>query len=134
MGFFRDLLRAPTWVVIWVFALMAVNVAAVAFWDEQLARLILVTFLLSALLMMALYAKFGFEKILGLGHILWVPLVMYVITQFPRTGGAFRAYLAILTSFLIVSLIFDFVDVCRYVAASRSRKQRRRVRSAPEVS
>jgi hypothetical protein len=99
---------------------MAVNIAAVAFWGDSLARLILVTFLLSAMLMMVLYAIHGFEKILGLGHILWVPLVMYVMTQFPRTGGAFRAYLAILTSFLIVSLIFDFVDVCRYFGARRS--------------
>ncbi len=117
--FFRDLTSGPAWVAAWVFLLMAVNVASVMFWHEPLAKLIFATFMISAAMMMALYAKFGFEKILGLGHVLWLPLLGYILMQFPDTNGAFRTYLLVLSSFILVSLIFDFVDVCRYFAARR---------------
>jgi hypothetical protein len=57
---------------------MLVNVASLLYWSEPLAKIIFVTFMLSAMLMMGLYSKFGFEKILGLGHVLWVPLLAYL--------------------------------------------------------
>ncbi len=41
---------------------------SLVFWQESIAKLIFFTFMASAILMMALYSKFGFEKILGLGH------------------------------------------------------------------
>jgi hypothetical protein len=78
-GFFVELLRQPVWVPIWVVILLIVHSASVGFWNEFLAKVILAAFMLSAMLMMGLYSRFGFEKILGLGHILWIPLLVYVL-------------------------------------------------------
>jgi len=47
---------------------MIVNFASVVFWNELLAKVILITFILSAIFMMGLYSRFGFEKILEGSH------------------------------------------------------------------
>lgn len=119
IGFFTDLWRQPLWIPLWVTWLMGLNFAGAAFWPDPLAQLIVVTFMLSAGLMMALYSVFGFVKLLGLGHILWVPLAWRVLTQLPNTSGAFRIYLVTWGMATLVSLVFDAVDVWKYF---RSRK------------
>ena len=118
--FFIELLQQPIGIPIWVFALMIVNVASVGFWSEPLAKLIFVIFMISAMLMMALYSRFGFEKILGLGHLPWIPLLIYMLSQLPTADGVFRSYLIILSLCIAISLIFDVIDVWKYFAGRRS--------------
>lgn len=119
LGFFVDLLRQPMWIPVWVSCLAVVNLLSLRFWDEPLARIILVTFLLSAMLMMALYARFGFEKILGLGHVLWVPLLPFLLASIPGAENGFQAYLVVLSISIAISLAFDAVDVWKYFAGRR---------------
>ena len=69
LKFFVELMRQPAWIPVWVFYLMLINMASVIYWYEPLAKLIFITFMVSAMLMMGLYSRFGFEKVLGLGHI-----------------------------------------------------------------
>jgi len=113
-GFFVELLQQPVWIPIWVFYLMVINVASVSFWHEPLAKLIFITFMISAMLMMGLYSRFGFEKVLGLGHILWIPLLAYVLMQLPASEASFKIYLAVLSVSIAISLVFDIVDVWKY--------------------
>lgn len=120
--FFIELMQQPALIPIWVFFLMVVNIASVGFWDEPLARVIFVTFMLSAMLMMGLYSKFGFEKILGMGHILWIPLLVYMLMEISTTKGYFKSYLVILSISLIISLIFDIIDVWKYFTHRGSAK------------
>jgi hypothetical protein len=117
--FFAELMRQPLWIPLWVFVLMLVNVASAAFWSEPTARLIIVTFMVSSILMMGLYARFGFSKILGCGHVLWIPLLLHVLTRLPSAEGAFRAYLIVWCLVTAVSLAFDVVDVWKYWQADR---------------
>lgn len=119
-GFFSELLQQPLWVSAWVFLLMLVNVASVWFWSEALAKVVFVTFMLSAMLMMGLYSKFGFEKILGLGHILWIPLLVYVLMSLPAASDDFNSYLIILSLSMTVSLMFDSIDVWKYFSERKS--------------
>ena len=114
--FFVELLQQPVWVPIWVFFLMVINVASLGFWHEPLARLIFITFMISAMLMMGLYSRFGFEKILGLGHILWIPLLVYVLMQISAAEALFRNYLLALSVSISISLVFDIIDVWQYFA------------------
>jgi hypothetical protein len=83
MSFIKELLEQPAWIPVWVFLLMVVNLGSIAFWHEPLARLILGVFMISAMVMMGLYARFGFEKILGLGHVLWIPLLPVILLGIP---------------------------------------------------
>lgn len=101
--FFIELMQQPVWIPVWVLILMIVNVASVGFWNEPLAKIIFVTFMLSAMLMMGLYSRFGFEKILGMGHILWIPLLVYVLMEIPTARGAFKGYLIILSISIVIS-------------------------------
>ena len=114
LRFFSELLKQPAWVAIWVFVQMATNLFSLVFWDEQLAKIIFVTFLISAALMMGLYAVFGFQKILGAGHMLWIPLLIYILVHIGSTTGSFQYYLTGLSLILAVSILFDIVDVWKY--------------------
>jgi hypothetical protein len=113
-SFFIDLLQQPVWIPIWVFYLMIINVGSVGFWHEPLAKLIFITFLVTAMLMMGLYSRVGFEKILGLGHLPWIPLLAYVLTKFPSVEAGFKSYLLVFSISITISLVFDIIDVWEY--------------------
>ena len=113
-------MNQPVWISIWVFYLMIVNFASVGFWDMLLAQVIFVTFMLSAALMMGLYSRFGFKKILGMGHVLWIPLLLYVLVEIPNANGMFQSYLIVLSISIAVSLVFDAIDVLKYFVAQKS--------------
>ena len=121
LRFFSELLDQPAWVAGWVFALMVINMAGLGFWSEPLAKLIVVVFMLSAMLMMGLYAVFGFERILGLGHVFWIPLLGYLLVQIPQTEGPFAGYLIMLSLAIGMSLLFDIRDVWIYLSSKRAR-------------
>ena len=114
LRFFIELMEQPLWVSLWVLFLMLVNMASLAFWQEAIARLILMNFLASAMLMMGLYARFGFTKILGLGHFPWIPLLAYVVTQIPAAEASFKRYLLVLSVSMAISLVLDTIDVWTY--------------------
>jgi hypothetical protein len=99
--------------------LMLVNFASTAFWSEPMAKGILVTFMVSSLLMMGLYSRSGFAKILGLGHVLWIPLLLHVLTRLPHASGTFKIYLIVWSIATAVSLAFDVVDVWKYFTARK---------------
>lgn len=112
--FFTELLQQSVWIPVWVFYLMVINVASLSFWHEPLAKLIFITFMISAMLIMGLYSRFGFEKIIGLGHILWIPLLAYVLMRIPTIEASFKIYLVVLAISIAISLVFDIVDVWKY--------------------
>ncbi|NMF84807.1 hypothetical protein [Nodosilinea sp. P-1105] len=114
LDFFADLFQQPRWIPIWVSTLMVVNLVSVTFWVEPVAKAILAIFIISALGMMALYAQFGFTKILGLGHSLWVPLLIVVLLAIPNASGLFQGYLILWSGLTTVSLAFDIIDVWTY--------------------
>lgn len=114
LRFFIELIQQPVWVSLWVLVLMLVNMASLAFWREAVAQLILMNFLASAMLMMGLYARFGFTKILGLGHVPWIPLLAYVVTQIPAAEASFKRYLLVLSVSMAISLVLDTIDVWNY--------------------
>ncbi len=118
--FFIELMQQPVWIPVWVLILMSINVVSVAFWNEPLAKVIFVTFMLSVMLMMGLYSRFGFEKILGIGHILWIPLLVYVLMEIPTARDTFKSYLIILSISIAISLVFDIVDVWKYFTDRKS--------------
>lgn len=120
LRFFIELIRQPLWVSLWVLFLMLVNMASFAFWQEAVAQLILLNFLASATLMMGLYSRYGFTKILGLGHFPWIPLLAYVVMQIPTTEASFKRYLLVLSVSMAISLVLDTIDVWNYF---RNRKR-----------
>jgi len=120
LKFFVELMRQPAWIPVWVFYLMLINMASVIYWYEPLAKLIFITFMVSAMLMMGLYSRFGFEKVLGLGHIFWVPLLAYILIVLPTFESSFKSYLVVFSISIAILLAFDIIDVWKYLVNRKS--------------
>lgn len=114
MHFFTDLLKRPAYEIIWVFYMMVINLYAIRFWEEALAKVIVLVFFISSILLMGLYSKFGFTKILGLGHILWIPLLIYIAFSIGGASGSYLLYLILLSITISISLVIDIHDVWTY--------------------
>ena len=112
--FFSDLAKQPLWVSVWVAILALANFVSLLFWSAPLAKVIFITFMVSAMTMMALYSYFGFEKILGIGHVFWILLLSYILLQLVHVDGRFFLYLVTLSVLLTISLVFDAIDVWKY--------------------
>jgi len=52
---------------------------------------------------------------MGLGHIFWIPLLFFLFPQIPNSPGNYKKYLIALTFSIIISLIFDIIDVWKYL-------------------
>jgi len=118
--FFRDLVKQPARVSVWVGVLILANMASILFWAAPLAKIIFLTFIISAACMMALYSIFGFEKILGAAHVFWLYLVPFILLQLEYAGGVFFWYLVVLSLLLTISLVLDAIDLWKYFRRIRT--------------
>ena len=117
-NFQTDLGTQPVWVQIWVTWLALINSASVIFvFTRPETRWTLIAWIVAFCSVFGLYAIFGFERILGLGHIIaWTPLLWYL---WRRRGDNFLThwsgiYLHLLFLTNLISLVFDYVDLVRY--------------------
>ncbi len=108
---------------LWLSLLVAANVFVPLFYFQQLeAQIVLGTMEANMALMTFLTSRFGFTRILGLGHIFWIPLLSFLLTRlgnFP-VGDAYGAWLRALIVVNSGSLLIDTVDVIRYLAGDRA--------------
>jgi hypothetical protein len=120
--FHKGLLGMPLPWRLWVGLLVLANgVGPFFFWSHVEARIVLAVFVAGALLMLLLTALSGFTRLLGLGHILWFPLLFFLGT---RLGGipadtAFGLWIRALMAINAASLVLDVADVVRYLAGDR---------------
>jgi hypothetical protein len=122
--FNRAVFKMPIPWRIWMMLLMAVNMIVPFFFLDQIeARVVLVTMIVSAALMMAMTEKFGFTRILGLGHIPWIPLVVYLWTRLGEhpADQPFGLWIRLVMVLNSLSLVIDIVDVARYIRGDRER-------------
>ena len=83
--FNKGMLKMPLHWQLWLMLLVTANVVTPFFFLHRLeARVVLGTILASMTLMTLLTARFGFTRIVGLGHILWIPMLAFLLT---RLGG-----------------------------------------------
>jgi hypothetical protein len=69
-----------------------------------------------------IFDRLGYVKLLGLPHIiLWTPLVLYLFGQIKRGDMPTwpRRIMMVVLAVSVVSLVFDYVDVVRYVLGER---------------
>ena len=122
IGFTKGMMSMPMPWLVWLGLLLAVNVVGPIYFFEALeAKVVLVAFLASFGLMTAIFAAKGFVRLLGIGHILWVPMVPWLWIRLDQVGpgepiGYWITAVIILDS---VSLIIDGIDVLRYLKGER---------------
>ena len=107
----------------WIAALLSVNMLVpLAFITTLEGQLVLAAAIAGALIQMVIFASKGFVRLLGVGHIFWIPLIPWLWTRmdgFPPTDllGLWIGAVVILDG---ISLIIDVADVARYLAGDRA--------------
>ena len=123
IDFFRTILRMPKYWVAWVGLLMIANMVAPLFFIETLeAQVVLGAMMGGAAIQMVIFKMKGFVRLLGIGHILWIPMVIWLATGFDteQITSPFGLWLAAVMTLNSVSLIIDGVDVVRYIKGERT--------------
>ena len=116
------LMRMPVPVRLWLMLLITANMIIPLFFLGRLeAQVVLAALLASMMLMTALTAISGFTRLLGVGHVFWVPLLWFLWTRLDQTpsDSFFGVWLRILMTLNALSLVIDTADVIRYVRGDR---------------
>ena len=69
-----------------------------------------------------LFGQLGYVKLLGLPHIvIWTPIVIYLLTVWRRPDVALwpKRIILVVTTIILISLAFDYVDVAKYFLGDR---------------
>jgi hypothetical protein len=103
--------------------IMVVNLLIpVFYWGRLEARVTVIVFAISAILMMTLTDRSGFTRLLGLGHILFVPLMIFLVSRLSAVpvGNFYGFWLRLLIVVNLITLAFDSADVIRYWRGDRA--------------
>ncbi len=121
--FNKGMMKMPIQWQAWVAVLVTANLVIPLFYLNRLeAQVVLATILASLILMTVLTALTGFTRLLGLGHVLWIPLIYFLwlrLEQIPA-DDFFGIWIRVLMIVNATSLVIDSVDVARYIAGERS--------------
>jgi len=117
LGFMQNIWKMRWYWRIWVALLVLFNaVIPMLFIDSLEAQIVLTTFAMSASIQMYIFHHKGFVRLLGLGHILWLPMITWLLIHnsdmiFTSLFGIWMIILMIINS---LSLCIDAFDVWRY--------------------
>ena len=113
----------PLWQA-WLLVLVSANLITPLFFIGRLeAQVVVAALAASMVLMTILTGRFGFSRILGLGHIIaWVPLLAFLSTRLSDapSSDAFGLWLRVVIALNTASLVIDAVDVARFFAGDRA--------------
>ena len=122
LRFNQGMLSMPTPWRLWLLLLVAANALAPIFFLPRLAALAtLGAFVFSISLMTLLTHWGGFSRLLGLGHIAWIPLVIFLWTQLGSAPASdlFGLWIRAVIAINAISLVIDASDVVRWLAGDR---------------
>ena len=122
IGFTRGLMSLPMPWPLWTGLLVVINFAGPFYFFRAFeAKVVLAAFLASVAFMTAIFAAKGFVRLLGLGHIFWVPLVPWLCTRLDQVepGDLLGYWMIAVVTVNTISLIIDAIDVLRYVKGDR---------------
>ncbi len=123
MSFSAAIMAQPLWLQAWVGWMMLANmVGAVVFIRRPEAKWVLGAIVAAAISMIWLYDQFGYQRILGLAHVVfWTPLVIYLWSRRKQwdLSGVSGKWLALVFVTDLTSLVIDYIDVARYLTGER---------------
>lgn len=124
-AFEADIATAPRWVQYWLTFMGLVLMLAFPFAFVRVeARWAALVVLLTLPAMVALHSAIGFVRLLGIVHvILWTPFVIYLWrrrSQWRVKETISGKWIALLFATMIISLVFDYSDVVRWLLGDRA--------------
>lgn len=127
MTFGEAIALQPVWVQFWLNILgvgaFIVPVSFLIWRQSRIAGIVtLVTVMLAGGAIFWMYSQMGYVRLLGLPHVvLWTPLAVYLWRQIRRADMPVwpRRLMGATLAVIVVSLVFDYVDVARWVLGER---------------
>jgi hypothetical protein len=106
----------------WLGLLVGANMLIPFYFIRTLeARVVLAAMICSITIMTVIFGAKGFVRLLGIGHIAWVPMVPWLLTRLDNTSfeSFFGYWMASVIGLNTLSLIIDGIDVLRYIKGER---------------
>jgi hypothetical protein len=107
---------------IWGAWLVAVNAACLLFIQHIEAQMTLGAVGVAVIAQALIYQRKGFIRLLGVTHVLWVPMLTWIalrLDTLPKEEAAFHVWLITLIATNAVSLAIDAWDATRFVLGER---------------
>jgi hypothetical protein len=118
----RGLGRMPIAWKPWLISLLVANMVVPLFWLNQLeAQVVFGVALLNYLTFIVLTGLSGFSRLLGLGHIYWIPLICFLwlrMDMFPA-DTSYGIWIRIVIVLDAGSVLLDAANVIRYCRGDR---------------
>ncbi|HFB55467.1 MAG TPA: hypothetical protein ENJ46_06035 [Hellea balneolensis] len=124
-NFMTEMKNGPAWVFYWVNFMGLLFMLSIPFSFKRVeARWIaLATLVLAPVIMAIIYSKFGYQRILGLGHVLgWSPIMYYLWKRKDqwRVGETLSGkWIALTFAVMCISMVMDVSDVVRFMMGAR---------------
>lgn len=122
VNFFRTMLKMPGPWLLWLALLMVANGAVpLLFIGTREGQMVLLGAIVGAAIQVHIFRSKGFVRLLGIGHLPWIPLVLWLWSRLLLThdNSLFRYWLLSVVVLNTFSLIIDSVDVIRYLLGDR---------------
>ena len=122
IDFVRTMLTMPKPWIAWIMFMMVVNMIVPLFYlGTPEGKVVLGAIVFGAILQVAIFSALGWVRLLGIGHIAWVPMVywLWFRLDFAPAGSFFRYWLFATIVLVSLSLLIDATHVIRYLRGER---------------
>ena len=123
IGFMKTSLSMPKGWLIWLMALFLTNlVGAMVYIHTLEGQIVLGGMVVGMVILTAIFGQLGWVRLLGLGHVYWVPMVPWLWSRLGSdgSGSAFEWWLMAVIVMDSLSLIIDITEVTRYLLGDRT--------------
>jgi hypothetical protein len=122
VDFLRNIFKMPMVWWPWMAGLPLINLSSIFFLPRMEAWVVLGTGLLAATIMTVLHAKLGYVRLLGIGHFVWIPMLIWLVFRLDHIleGTLFYGWLLTLIAMDTLSLLIDIVDLVHYLRGDRT--------------
>jgi len=99
-----------------------INLSSIFFLPRMEAWVVLGTGLLAATIMTVLHAKLGYVRLVGIGHFVWIPMLIWLVFGLDhiQKGTLYYGWVLTLIAMDTVSLLIDIIDLIRYLRGDRN--------------
>jgi hypothetical protein len=122
INFIKNIFKMPKAWWPWMAGLPLINLSSIFFLPRTEAWVVLGTGLLAATIMTALHAKLGYVRLVGIGHFVWIPMLIWLgfrLDNIPEVT-LFQGWILTLMVMDTVSLLLDIIDLIRYLRGDRT--------------
>jgi hypothetical protein len=118
----RNIFKMPVIWWPWMAGLPLINLASIFFLPRTEAWVVLGTGLLAATIMTVLHAKLGYVRLVGIGHFVWIPMLIWLAVRLDHISEGTLFYDWLLTVIVMdtLSVFLDIVDLVRYLRGDRT--------------